>query len=318
MRHNATVAWVWLGLTIGLGNCLSAQDTAALKEEAAIEAPFQNEREAKRIYDRMLEALWTPKSLSYQSQYWWESRGRKLDSCTYTAWLRKANYFRIEARSADGQRGGTIVGDGTTLWLFWLGDRPHFSIEDEASYEKTRSKVYMKKAAPLGGHSIGHETGALGAGMGMPVIDPSSFYGYIDSLQSWLDGVKRMGTEKVGDEDCDVIEVSFMRHQRSWYLWVSQKDHLPRKLKEVVRVAHEIVTYETWSDIVVDGDIPREKFAWTPPEGWQPWEFPKAEDNLLKPGTEAPAFELALADGSKTKLSDYRDKIVWLYIWRAG
>jgi hypothetical protein len=28
--------------------------------------------------------------------------------------------------------------------------------------------------------------------------------------------------------------------------------------------------------------------------------------------------ELALADGSKTKLSDYRDKIVWLYIWRAG
>jgi hypothetical protein len=44
----------------------------------------------------------------------------------------------------------------------------------------------------------------------------------------------------------------------------------------------------------------------------------KPEDILLKPGTPAPDFELFQADGDKVKLSDFRDKIVWFYIWRAG
>jgi len=46
--------------------------------------------------------------------------------------------------------------------------------------------------------------------------------------------------------------------------------------------------------------------------------MPDPEELLLKPGTPAPDFELLAADGSKIKLSDFRDKIVWLYIWRAG
>jgi hypothetical protein len=64
--------------------------------------------------------------------------------------------------------------------------------------------------------------------------------------------------------------------------------------------------------------MPAEKFVWAPPEGWQQWTLPKPEDRLLKPGTAAPDFELLAVDGSKIKLSDYRDKIVWFYIWRAG
>ncbi len=75
-----------------------------------------------------------------------------------------------------------------------------------------------------------------------------------------------MGQEKVGDEECDVVEVSIMKHQRSWYLWLSRKDHLPRKFKEVIRVSYDIVVYETWSDIVIDGPMPAEKFVWTPPK----------------------------------------------------
>jgi hypothetical protein len=144
------------------------------------------------------------------------------------------------------------------------------------------------------------------------------FFAYTDSLQPYLDGVMGIGKENIGGEECDGIEVSIMKHQRSWYLWLSPKDHLPRKLKEVVRVSYDIVTNETWSDVVVNGPMASDKFVWTPPEGWRQWQLPRPEDSLLKPGTAAPDFELPLVDGKLVKLSDFRDKIVWFYIWRAG
>ncbi len=313
-------AAVWLGVCLILGACryLSAGDAIPPERPETGPDVFRNEPEARALYDQMIEALRKPESLSYKSDYRWETRGEDLGRCTYTVWLRKPNHFRVEGVSADGARGGTIVGDGDYLWLFWSGDRPHFSTEEQESYDKTRSKVYMKQATPLARHSIGHKTAFLGIGMSMPIIDPSTFHGYTDSLQPYLDGVMGMGSEYVEDEDCHVIEVSIMKRQRSWYLWLSKKDHLPRKLKQVVRVSHDIIMHEVWLDIVIDGHMPAEKFVWTPPEGWQQWELPKSEDVLLKPGTQAPDFELMAADGSRIKLSDYREKIVWFYIWRAG
>jgi len=319
MRHSGLAAWGWLFLAIGFCDYLYAGEAAPQGKEGTVVEVFRDEPAARALYDKMIEAIRKPETLSYKSEYWWESRGQEIGRCTYTVWLKKPNYFRVETVGTDGRKGGTIVGDGNWLWLFWPGDRPHFSSEEQASYEKTRSNVYMKESTPLARHSIGHKTGLLGAGMSMPIIDPSTFHGYTDSLQPYVDGVRGMGGEYVNeDEECDVIEVSIMKHQRSWYLWLSKKDHLPRGLKEVVRVSHEIIIHETWSDIVINGEIPAEKFLWTPPEGWRQWELPKPEDILLKPGTPAPDFELTSADGSKIKLSDYRDKIVWFYIWRAG
>ncbi len=294
--------------------CLHAQETPQKGENPV----FKDEPQARVLYDKMIEALRRPRTLSFKSEYRWEAQGQELGHCFYTVWLKKPNYFRVEGNHSDGRLAGTIVGDGDTLWLFWAGDRPHFSVEDQETYDKTRSDVYMTKPAPLARHSIGHEVGLLGTGMSMPVIDPSTFHGYTDSLQPYLDGVMGMGVETVGDEECDVIEASLMKRQRSWYLWLSKKDHLPRKLKQVVRVSHDIIMHEVWSGIVMDAEMPAEKFVWTPPEGWQRWELPKPEDLLLKPGTPAPDFELATADETKIKLSDFRDKIVWLYIWRAG
>jgi outer membrane lipoprotein-sorting protein len=318
MRHSGIRIAVGVCLVLGVGSCLYAAQLAAGEKKGTEGGAFENQPEARALYDGMIEAFRKPDSLSFKSEYRWEARGQELGHCTYTAWLKKPNQFRVESTSADGQRGGTLIGDGQTMWLFWKGDRPHFSVEDQESYSKTRSQVYMTKPAPPGGHSIGHEVGLLGTGMAMPILDPSTFFGYTDSLQPYLDGVMGRGTEKVGEEECDVIELSLMKHQRSWTLWISQKDHLPRKLDQVVRVSYEILMHEVWSQIVIDGEMPAEKFVWAPPEGWQQWTLPKPEDRLLKPGTPAPDFELLAADGSKIKLSDYREKIVWFYIWRAG
>ena len=294
----------------------------AFAAEASSRPVFEDEPAARALYDKMIAAMRQARTLSYRSDYMWEAQGRIIGRARYTIWMKKPNHFRLETMSRrDPKRTGIIVGDGEFLWLYWpSGVRPRFypADEDAEAYEKTKSNVYMKKSTPLGRHSIGHEVVFLGAGMFMTVLDPSTFHGYTDSLQKYIDGVRSLPAEKVGDESCNVIEVSIMKGQRSWYLWLSKRDHLPRKLKEVVRVSYDIVTHERWSEVTVNAEIPDEKFSWKPPAGWKQWRLPGADERLLKPGTKAPDFELPSADGKKIRLSNYRDKVVWLYIWRGG
>jgi peroxiredoxin len=130
--------------------------------------------------------------------------------------------------------------------------------------------------------------------------------------------MRSLGAEKVGHEDCDVIEVSFMDHQRSHYFWISRRDNLPRKLQDVVRTNGENITREVWSKVTLNAEMPMAKFRWTPPEDWKQWHPPTAEDKLIKPGRQAPDFELLSVEGSKIKLSGYRGKVVWLTFWRVG
>lgn len=285
---------------------------------ATPELTSKNDSDARTLYKKMISTMQKAQCFSYKSDYKWETKGQELEHCTYTIWMKKPNYFLVETIDSRGAKGGTLIGDGKNLWIYWPGVRPFFSSEEKESYEKTQTNVYMTEATPIGKHSIGHKTDFLGAGMSMPIIDPSIFHGYTDSLQPYIDGVKSIGTEKVGDEECNVIEVSIMKGQRIWQLWLSKQDHLPRKLKQVVHVSYDIIMHEQWSDVTIDTEIPTDKFAWTPPQGWQQWRLPSPEERLLKSGQNAPDFELLSADGSKIKLSDYRDKVVWFYIWRAG
>ena len=187
------------------------QDTPTLPDDfsrQAVEsragaADFRDEPAAHALYDKMIEAMHKADSLSYVSRYEWDFENRR-GSCTYRVWLKKPNYFRLETRSSSGEEGGVIVGDGGTLWKYWPKGRPKHPLEESEVYEKTRLTSYMKDAAPLGGHSIGHETESLGVGLIRPVLDPSAFHdGLVDSLQSYLDGVKYLGTENVGAEECD-------------------------------------------------------------------------------------------------------------------
>jgi len=331
------VAIVAIVLVIGLGWLIWGRDrttpagpgpaSAAPSDAGAVSgkgsdttaARFEDEPAAHALFDQMIEAMRKADSLSYVGHYRWEAKGVVLGDCTYQAWLKKPNYFRVEARSARGKRGGILIGDGNDLWIYWLQERPRFGSEEtDEAYERTARNVYMTKPAGPGMHSIGHEVGLLGAGMSVPIIDLSTFHGYTDSLLAYLDGVKDLGTEKVGDEECDKIEVSIMQGQRVWTLWLSRSDHLPRKLKQIVRVSSDVAAYEEWSSVTLNADIPDAMFAWKPPEDWTEYQMPGSEERLLKPGTKAPDFELASADGKPIKLSAYRGQVVWLYIWRAG
>lgn len=301
-----------------------AKKTAALvNEPEALAKPFKDEPAAHALYNRMVEAMRKADSLSFDCKN--EVRGRDDHPFvnTYRVWLKKPNYFRVEGSYKDEKKkgGGVLIGDGQNLWLYWPSGRPRFCgavgpIEKDDIYEKTRMTTYMTKPAPPGGHSILHEAGPTGAGL--MILDPSTFHGYTNGLQDYLDGVRGLPTEKIGDDLCDQIEVSFMKHQRSWFLWLSKADHLPRKIKEIVRVSYDLVIEERWSTVVVNANIPKTMFAWKPPKGWSKWELPDSKEKMLKPGTQGPDFQLTSTDGRQIKLSDFRGKVVWFYIWRAG
>jgi outer membrane lipoprotein-sorting protein len=290
------------------------------EDKSAQDAVFRDDPAAHALYNQMIEALHKADSLSFTSQYEIVGKGEYRNKCEYKAWLKKPNYFRVEGQCPVPDRNGILIGDGNTLWIYWPKGRPKmFGDEDnetEADKQK-RLNSYMKKPAPLAAHSIGHEVGNIGV-LGMTILDLSTFHGYTDSLQQYLDGVRSLPDEKVGDEECKGIEVSIMKHQRSWYIWISKQDHIPRKLKQVVRVSYDIVMSELWSSVALNADMPDALFSWKPPEGWTQWTEPPIEIGLLKPGAKAPDFDLATADGNKIKLSDYRGKTVWFYVWRAG
>ncbi|RJP25912.1 MAG: DUF2092 domain-containing protein [Candidatus Omnitrophota bacterium] len=297
--------------------------TLVSTQESGSDLTIVDDPDAHALYDRMTQAMREADSLSWVSEFVNEYGGQKMPGGAYRIWLKKPNYARIEmTRAMDNQLTGVLIGDGDYFWIYWPNGKPRYGWENQEpyryDYEKYQYTFYDKTYTPVGMHSLGHDIGDLGGGMGMSIIDASTFHGYEDSMQAYLDGVRNMGRETIDKEEFDVIEVSFMKHQRSWYLWLSQQDHLPRKLKQVVRVSQEIVMVENWSNVAVNPRIPIEKFSWTLPPGWKQVHKPQLEKGLLKPGTAAPDFELKAADGSVIKLSNYRGNVVWLNKWRCG
>jgi peroxiredoxin/outer membrane lipoprotein-sorting protein len=304
---------IWMTIFVA-GLLVEGVSLYILISKEPFKGPFRDEPKARALYEKMIETMRQAESLSYTVK----CSGPTSLSASYTVWMKKPNYFRVETVNQRNEKCGTIVGDGEHLWIFWPGECPLLTLEEKENYEQSQYNFYMKMVLPPGMHSLGHAIMDCGAGLGMATIDPSTFHGYTDSFQPYLDGARFMGTDKVDDKEYDVIEVSFMKRQRNWYLWLSREDHLPRKLTEIVRVRKDLVQHEKWLDVTVNAKIPSEKFVWTPPDGWRQWKKPALDSTLLALKQAAPDFELPLVGGDKVKLSDYKGKIVWLYIWRVG
>ncbi len=311
---------LWMKLGLAMAFCFSVL-RACPQETNTAEAAFQDDPAAHQLYQEMIQAMRKATTLSWTSEHLSQFEGRSYTSGICRIWLKKPNYARVEmTRMGKKEAGGILVGDGDYFWIYWPEGKFRYGWEKSGKYaeeyEKYQKMFFMKRRTPVGKHSIWHEAANLGV---MMIIEPSTFHGYTDSLQAYIDGVRSLGTNTVGGEPCDGIEVSIMKHQRSWELWLARKDRLPRKLKQVLRIMdREAVWEESWSDVAVDAEISNDRFAWSPPTGWKEWKMPDIEESLLKPGTTAPDFELTALDGGKLKLSNFRGQIVWLNKWRCG
>lgn len=266
------------------------------------------------LFNDMIQALHNAKSMHYETEIDFKGKNYERKS-KYKIWLKKPNFVRIEAYH-NGELIGTMVGDGENFWFFWAKHRPRMSSEDIASYELTKYNSYYRLDARPGKHSIWHIV--MRTGGGMMVFQPSYFHKCPDALDKRIDSVIVNEKEKIGNETCDFIEVSYLDHQRSRYFWLGENDHLPRKIKEVTRVSYDLITEENWSNLSVNLEIPDSIFVWTPPEGWTELVDPSLASRLLAIGTPAPDFSFELMDGKTFTLSDYKGKIVLINFWRVG
>jgi len=271
---------------------------------------------ALAIYRGMHAAMREARSLSYESEYVRETGGKEIGRSSYRLSLKKPNLARLESRSEDGTKTGVLVLDGRQMWIYWPDGRPYIHESDSAANARDARRSYLRKDAGKGEHSIARETSVLGTGMSMMVIDPSIFHGSPDLMDALLESVKSGGSVNVDGEVCDIIEASYLKGQRTRVFWISRRDHLPRRLEETMRGKRDIVVRERWRDVVVNGAVPKHQFKWKPSAGWEEYRLRSLDDGLLKPGSEAPDFDLVLLDGSRFRLSEHRGKVVWLSFWR--
>jgi len=270
---------------------------------------------ARAIYEAMIEKLRNAQRLSYMSL----CSGPDGRVSFHNVQLEKPDRFHFDVANGPSSNSTTAVSDGNNVWIYWSGDRPYIrTIDDDESHEQTISEVYVQQAATAERDSAASDVALLGRAWYGLILDPEIFHGRADPLEPFIDGIAYRGRNRVGDEMCDVIEITYLHAQRARHFWISTQDHLPRRIKEIFRLAENHVTVEEWMKPDTEPEIPPQTFAWSPPEGWRRWTPPSPERFLLPAGSEVPDFELRSAGRGAINLSAYRGQVVWLHVWQVG
>ncbi len=79
---------------------------------------FKDEPEARALYEKMIETMQKAETLSYESNCREEAEGEEIERCTYTIWMRKPNFFYVEAINEDDKNKGILIGDGRYAWNY--------------------------------------------------------------------------------------------------------------------------------------------------------------------------------------------------------
>ncbi len=311
-QHKVWIAIVVVALVLEGWALYVVSRSARQWREALI---VKDEPAARAMYEAMIEAIRQAERLSYTSYCSGLESGR-TSFCQVSQ--QKPDRFRIQVANGPSSKSTTLLGDGNDVWTFWAGERPRSSIDDDQSHDEAASDIYIRRPASAGPSDAAREIARFGRPWYGLILDPDIFHGHADRFEPYIDGIRARGRNDVGAEVCDVIEVSYMQAQRTRVFWISRKDHLPRRIKEIVRLADIHIAIEEWAKPAVDGDIPAKTLTWSPPEGWRPWTPPTPERFLLAADREAPDFALPSADKGTISLSDYRGQVVWLCMWQVG
>lgn len=265
------------------------------------------------IYGRFMDTLESMDSLKLESTLLWKSGERTLsDGEVIRYYLKKPDTYRCEVIQPNGDLTGLLVCDGDYCWSTWPKGTTLFT-QHKGIY-KNEIEVYMKEAA-YRGKSVFHQLSLLGA---LPVFNANAFFGGKESLDPYLDGIEYLGEEKCEGEPCHKVKVSYMKGQRVRTVWISKKDHIPRKWLGELLLANSQSTREIWTGIEQNPGLDDTLFQWIPPEGYEARKLPSLEERLLQVGDEAAPFRLKDGAGKILDTKDYKGKIIWLMFWRIG
>lgn len=133
---------------------------------------------------------------------------------------------------------------------------------------------------------------------------------------------KHEGIKKIGDQDCDVIYVTYSGGQGEARWYFSKEDHLPRRVDRISKRGDDVGSSVTVvTNLEVDPEFAKGTFRLKTPEGYKEKDFEGAEQQeeeaprLLAAGKPAPDFELQTADGKTVSLKELRGSVVVLDFW---
>lgn len=169
-------------------------------------------------------------------------------------------------------------------------------------------KTYTKS------ESEGDKAMILGQGVRFHMLEYTHPTPFQDEVNA--DEAKHEGTKTIAGVECDVIYVKYAggMGESRWYF--GKKDHLPRRVDRISEEGSNVIVV---SNLKVNPTFEADAFTPAKPAGYEEKKFERptraAAPELLKVGSEAPAWTLKTPDGKDVSLASLKGKVVVLDFW---